>query len=79
MTINFELDDVEPHYTIHDLLYQYWLNVISTNSSYSWEYCYPKMMLVRRTNGELRDQSLTIAQYNIYDGEALTVVCDFSY
>lgn len=80
LTIDFELDGVNKDYTINDLLYKYWLNIIkpATNSCFTWEYCNPKMDLVRYSNGKQYSKSTTLEQCCFIDGEAFTVLCGFS-
>ena len=79
LTVEFVIDNVTEDYTINDLIY--WLNIIKpvTNSAFTWEYCNPKMDLVRYNNGKQYSKSTTLKQCGFVDKEAFTVLCGFSY
>lgn len=81
LTIDFKLDGVNKNWTINDLLYQYWLKIINpvTNSCFTWEYCNPKMGLVKYNNGTELLKNTTLEQCGAIDGEAFIVLCGFSY
>lgn len=81
LTINFEIKNVNVHWTINDLLYQYWLQIIKpvVNSCFTYEYCNPRMDLIKYRNGNQYSKNKKLGQCDVIDGEIFSVLCDFSY
>lgn len=80
LTINLELQNVNINWTINDLIYEYWFQVIKPiNSFFTFEYCNSKMYLIKYRNGNQYSKNKKLKYCDIIDGEAFSVLCDFSY
>lgn len=80
LIINFELQNVNKNWTINDLIYKYWLEIIKpVHSSFTFEYCNSKMDLIKYRNGNQYSKNKKLKYCNIIDGEAFSVLSDFSY
>ena len=82
LTINLEVTGINSDYKIVDLLNVYYNQIIrpgpSWNPSFTWEYCYPKMILIG-PNDIIYDHFKTLAEYGIGEKHCFTVGCGFSY